>query len=109
MSHPTLKPHLFQKKVTVVEAMQFDGSGISQVAIKNWAGDAVQSTWDGEDFGVRMERRQMKVETLHGITDLKPGDWIVKGEAGDFWPVHRDLFHSLYEAVDPRPDMTVIS
>lgn len=39
------------------------------------------------------------VFTLHGVTRAEVGDWIVRGENGDFWPCKPDIFEKTYEAV----------
>jgi hypothetical protein len=36
------------------------------------------------------------VNTLHGPTEARIGDWIVKGPQGDFWPVRADIFEDSY-------------
>ena len=39
------------------------------------------------------------VETLEGDMKALPGDWIVKGVAGEFRPVKDAIFAATYEAV----------
>ena len=37
------------------------------------------------------------IETLEGLMEAKPGDWIIKGE---FYPCKPDIFEATYEPVD---------
>ena len=37
------------------------------------------------------------VDTLHGKVVACPGDWIIKGAGGDFWPCKSDIFKETYE------------
>lgn len=41
----------------------------------------------------------LAVHTLEGVMRAEPGDWIVRGTAGEVYPVARDLFEKLYEPV----------
>ena len=40
------------------------------------------------------------VDTLEGGHIVTPGDWIIKGVAGEFYPCKPDIFEKTYEAVD---------
>lgn len=39
------------------------------------------------------------IDTLEGAMYATPGDWIVKGVAGEFWPVKPEIFAQTYEEV----------
>lgn len=39
------------------------------------------------------------VQTLHGDAIAEPGDWIIRGAGGDFWPCKPDVFAESYELV----------
>lgn len=41
----------------------------------------------------------IEVNTLHGWVTAEPGDWIVKGVKGDFYPVKPATFEATYEAI----------
>ena len=36
------------------------------------------------------------ITTLEGVMKFKPGDWLVKGVAGEFYPVDQDIFARIY-------------
>ena len=39
------------------------------------------------------------IETLEGIMKARPGDWIIKGVKGEFYPCKPDIFEMTYEVV----------
>jgi hypothetical protein len=41
----------------------------------------------------------IEISTLEGVMRADPGDWIIKGIAGEFYPVKPDIFEATYEAV----------
>lgn len=44
------------------------------------------------------------IHTLEGDFVIKPGDWIIRGIEGEFWPVKNSIFLSTYEQIeDPKP------
>jgi hypothetical protein len=49
--------------------------------------------WSSERDGA------IAVNTLHGWVTAEPGDWIVKGVKGDFYPVKPSTFEATYEVV----------
>lgn len=92
----------FTKRPVTIEAMQFDGSTRSASAICQWvnAGDDEAGhedptvsyiTKDGEDSA-----HDMIVWTLEGDMRASPGDWIIKGVKGEFYPCKPDIFEMTY-------------
>jgi hypothetical protein len=43
------------------------------------------------------------IETLEGSMHASPGDWIIRGVQGEFYPCKPDIFTATYEAVDEGP------
>ena len=41
---------------------------------------------------------QLLIEALEGDMTAKPGDWIIKGVQGEFYPCKPDIFEATYEA-----------
>ena len=39
------------------------------------------------------------IETLEGTMWAQPGDWIIKGVQGEFYPCKPDIFEATYEIV----------
>ncbi len=40
------------------------------------------------------------IETLEGVMVASPGDWIIKGVQGEFYPCKPDIFEQTYEPVE---------
>jgi len=55
--------------------------------------------WFAEGDHERVERRDGKwaVATPEGWRSVKPGDWIVRDECGNCWPMEDGLFMHCYE------------
>lgn len=45
---------------------------------------------------------EMHIQTLEGRMSARPGDWIVKGLRGEFYPIKPDIFEKTYDFVDPK-------
>lgn len=39
------------------------------------------------------------IKTLEGEMEARPGDWIIKGVKGEFYPCKPDIFEQTYEKV----------
>jgi hypothetical protein len=91
----------FRKKPVVIEAMQWNGSAESIRQICQWANARFEdepnvdyvSCHDGTVSDVL-------VHTLEGEMQVSPGDWIIKGVKGEFYPCKPDIFEQTYERVD---------
>lgn len=47
---------------------------------------------------------RLYIKTPEGIMEALPGDWIVRGVIGEFYPVMADVFTATYEPAGHRPD-----
>ncbi|WP_205665603.1 hypothetical protein [Georhizobium profundi] len=79
-----------------IEAVQWFKPG-DHPKVKSGAGPA---TWPdgsikvaGADCGF--------IETLEGGHIVTPGDWIIQGVNGEFYPCKPDIFAKTYEPVEP--------
>lgn len=94
-------PAKFRKKPVEVDAIQWDGARASALAIKEWAdGDAGQLTIN---FAGSDTTSVMAVVTLEGEMRAQPGDWIIRGLQGEFYPCKPDIFAATYDAVVTPP------
>ena len=41
----------------------------------------------------------LEIVTLEGTMYASPGDWIIRGVAGEFYPCKPDIFAATYEAI----------
>ena len=52
------------------------------------------------DFGDDVEPEPWAIETLEGTMFAQPGDWIIRGVQGEFYPCKPGIFAATYEPVD---------
>ena len=79
----------YRKKPVVIEAVQFDGSNKAELLEWMKAGNA----WV-EDGAA------LVIVTLEGDMTAQPGDWIIKGVRGEFYPCKPDIFAATYDLVE---------
>ena len=84
----------FRKKPVVIEAIQFTGDNDSAVCIAYWMDAGGVKTENIAGGGLAMV-----IDTLEGPLNASPGDWIIKGVKGEFYPCKPDIFDATYEAV----------
>jgi len=77
----------FRKKPVVIEARQYDGTIGSAVDIIQWAGIEDEVTRAGG----------LIIRTSEGDHFASPGDWIIKGVKGEFYPCKPDIFAATYD------------
>ena len=88
----------YRKKPVVIEAMQLptDGDIARYVEIADWlsgvGATAVPAVNDLVGTAIR-------IPTLEGDMLAQPGDWIIRGVAGEFYPCKPDIFDATYEEV----------
>lgn len=46
------------------------------------------------------EAERMHIHTLEGLMMISPGDWIIKGVVGEFYPIKAAVFLQTYEPAD---------
>lgn len=84
----------YRKKPIVIEAFQLDHSAASANDIIDWmaASNAIgRCEHDGGESHV------LKIRTLEGIMTASPGDWVIRGVKGEFYPCKPDIFAATYE------------
>ena len=79
----------FRKKPVVIEACQLTQD--NQLELMEWIGIENRKTFwpDGE----------IDIVTLEGTMRAHPGDWIIKGVKGEFYPCKADIFKATYDEV----------
>lgn len=81
----------FRKKPVVIEAERWQGDNFT--AIKRMADNGPT---------ISVHRGVIYIETLEGTNFANPGDCIIKGVAGEFYPCKPDIFAATYEPVEER-------
>ena len=83
----------YRKKPVVIEAMRWlPAEKMNIVAMCRFV----------PQFGMGSEptnEMTMSIKTLEGIMVANPGDWVIKGVAGEFYPCKPDIFEASYEYV----------
>jgi hypothetical protein len=96
-------PRQYRKKPVVVTAMRYDGTRASATRIVAWAGGASgmidEVTHAGHGY-------RLSIATLEGEMQARPGDYLIRGLAGEFYPCKPNIFEASYERVEQSPGMT---
>lgn len=95
-------PKEYRKKPVVIEAMEYTGDNSHEVA--QWSGASIEALLiKRNDGAVPVE---MYINTLEGRMKISPGDFVIKGVQGEFYPCKPEIFWATYEAeleLDPIP------
>ncbi|MHA7900781.1 MAG: hypothetical protein ACX94B_13030 [Henriciella sp.] len=94
----------FRKKPVEIEAMRWPGNpNAGHHLVLDWMGrKSIKHMPDG-CWLRRVEASSGAVEfnlvikTLEGEMDARPGDWIIRGVRGEFYPCKPDIFEATYE------------
>lgn len=96
----------FRKKPVEIEARQLAGSNAEMLAVYLWVEENTQGSFDplSEEVpasGVSIDPATgfMLIATLEGVMQAKPGDWIIRGVQGEFYPCKPDIFDATYDPV----------
>ena len=106
---------LYRKKPVIIEAVQWFRNGDHSEDYKERP-DAKEKDWEGTVVrrfrhpGIPGSSHCRKctleihihgwIDTLEGGHIVCPGDWIIKGIKGEFYPCKDDIFQKTYEKVD---------
>lgn len=75
----------FRKKPVVIKARRFDGDG------------TVLAVWCGGQFTYDALGHCILIDTLECQMRAGPGDWIIRGVKGEFYPCKDDIFRATYD------------
>ncbi len=87
----------YRKKPVVIEAMQFDGSRASIDACCRWVNAGADEPILDYIFTGPDDVKDVQVFTLEGPLNVSPGDWIIRGVQGEFYPCKPEIFNETYE------------
>lgn len=85
----------YRKRPVLVEAVQFTGSNDNVSELFDLGMNSVRTEQLGIDGAPTL-----LIETLEGTMTAQPGDYIIKGVKGEFYPCKPDIFETTYELVD---------
>lgn len=80
----------YRKKPVVIDAVQFIPTDTVNVL-----------TFLEGCTGWHMTGKAIVIPTLEGDMLASPGDWIIKGIKGEFYPCKPDIFAATYEPAEP--------
>ena len=89
----------FRKKPVEIEAMQWAGGAQAATPIIDWVLSTGErcARWDDPEtedgLGV------IAIDTLEGTMLAAPGDFIIRGVQGEFYPCKPDIFEATYDTV----------
>lgn len=84
----------YRKKPVVIEAFQLPGVGEPPEPFLDWAqAQGLTNFFSDEDEGI-------VIPTREGDMRADPGDWVIKGIAGEFYPCKPDIFAMTYEPAE---------
>jgi hypothetical protein len=81
----------FRKKPVVIEAVPFNG--LNHDEIKAFTQGMCYTNFDPQN-------PLFMIRTLEGEHVASPGDWIIRGVKGEFYPCKPDIFAQTYESVE---------
>lgn len=81
----------YRKKPVVIEAVQWK-YGKGDIELRNFL-----TEWIGDAFLTDGEYWYPGIKTLEGDMRVNPGDYIIKGVKGEFYPCKPDIFEATYE------------
>lgn len=101
----------FRKKPVVIDAIRWTGANVQEVTTF-LSGFEVHVVNVGESpdappvrcigrFDYTTMQPTIAIETLEGTMKAIPGDWIIRGVKGEFYPCKPDIFAATYESVTP--------
>lgn len=83
----------FKKRPVVIEAIQYQPHDNCAEVMAFMGNHLEYSCIPDEDD------ESIFIPTLEGAMEASPGDWIIKGVAGEFYPCKPDIFEKTYEEV----------
>jgi hypothetical protein len=94
---PTTDPvnKRWRKKPVVIEAMQVPLSVLDRQDGKPYWEALLAWLEDCDDWAAR--EYSVVIGTLEGEMRADPGDWIIKGVKGEFYPCKPDIFEATYD------------
>lgn len=97
---------MFTKRPVEVEAVLWDGTNVDDVLVFIYSDTRWKEGLDdggdvhGPGIGHTVPLGTLDIPTLEGVMTAQPGDWIIRGGAGEIYPCKPGIFRSAYETDD---------
>lgn len=82
----------YRKKPVAVQALRWEGD--------NW--DQMLRFVIAQGGAAHTEQDALIIRTLEGDMVAAPGDWVIRGVEGEFYPVKASIFLTTYEPTQPE-------
>lgn len=86
----------YRSRPVVIEAVHFDGTQKSALQIRKWP---AESKCTIEFVSLSPLLYYLRIPTLEGQMTGSPGDYIIKGTQGEFYPCKPKVFTAKYDSV----------
>ena len=86
----------YRKRPVEVDAVQFTGFNIEEIA------EFTGETPPHQSLALAGETALYKITTLEGKLFASPGDWVIRGVQGEYYPCKPDIFEATYEPVESQ-------
>ena len=104
MALMSVQLRLYRKKPVTIIAVLFDGTQECGNEIIKWAESRIK---DKQTPGVMwmsdIIHGKIYIRTLEGVMSASPGDYIIEGINGEFYPCKPYIFKATYEKVNGEP------
>ena len=87
----------WRKKPIVIEALQLNWGNWEEMCSFVGVGELANNKPEGKML--KDNKLSMDIPTLEGTMTALEGDYIIKGTAGEFYPVNKDIFMEIYDEV----------
>jgi hypothetical protein len=94
----------YRKKPVVIEAVQWNGTVVDRVGVPpppveliRFAPGHISMVQVGNKTHGGMPEWLPAIATAEGTMRVSPGDWIIRGVKGEFYPCKPDIFEATYE------------
>jgi len=91
----------FRKKPVVINAVQWDGTYTGMLSVMEHFPEMTRA--DARFHSANNTVDYWRIRTLEGAMQVSPGDWIIKGIAGEYYPCKPEIFEASYERTSPVP------
>lgn len=89
----------YRKKPVVIQAIKFDGTIKSVMAVREFTGQELNApSLDGKEDGMY----SLIIPTLEGDHTASPGDYIIRGIKGEYYPCKPDIFEASYDSEENK-------
>lgn len=99
----------FRKKPVEIEARLYDPDAVEPQLLAAWSGGTVRTAL-AKPTDAGTVTAYIDIPTLEGVMTANPGDWIIRGVKGEFYPCKPEIFSATYDPAEtPTPSSSTTS